>query len=246
MDEFNILIPFLISALLGLVVGGYYLYSSLKHGQSETNQFKLFQKLVTELESATLIANRLGLKHKEMKDDKWLANYETNLRMLENIMDSAKKINPKSGDRYTLRSLFMLTKECNKRFRRNMKSFTASQKGGLKEFLQSTKAVEFPTGCYFCSKPFDIIAFKIVKVKVDGKLVKPYACSTCREQLNQKKKIKVLHFMHEGEPVHWSQLPGYLPEQHFFSLNSPFSKHKKPVLALVYSKKDGNNESPQV
>ena len=246
MDDFYIFIPFLISAFLGLVVGGYYLYSSLKHGNTANNQLKLFQKLVSELEAATLIANRLGVKHKDIKNDKWLSNFETNLRMLENIMDSAKKINPKSGDRYTLRSLFMLTKECNKRLRRTMKSFAASQKGGLPEFLNTTKSVEFPNGCYFCSRPFDIISFKIVKVKVEGTLIKPYACSTCREQLQRNKKIKVLHFMHEGESVHWSLLPGYLPEQHFFSLNSPFSKHKKPVLALVYSKKGGNNKSPQV
>ena len=244
MGELNIIFPILGAALTALVVGAIFLFYGYKNHGPSASEYKLFKNLLAEIDNATIIANRLGKKYNTIQDELILNQFETNLRMLESIIESAQKVKPYAGDRYTIRSLSMLTKECHRRLKRSLKSFDSFAKG--RKIKQSQSNGAFPEGCYFCSRPFDIVTFKIVKVKVDEKLEKPFACSICRKQLLRKKKVKVLHFMNEGKPVHWSVMPGYKPEEHFFSLNNPFPEHKKPVLALVYSKKDGNNESPKV
>lgn len=234
----KILIVFAL-AMAALAIGAaYYLYRGMRMRAADASEYALFKRLVRDLDATTEFANSVGRRLFQCNNQVILTSFEANLRALENILESATKLRPYPANRYAIRSLTLLTRECRRRLGRDARD--ALGKGRRKDSRAEPHA--FPTGCYFCSRPFDIVTFKIVRIK-QGELTKrPYACSTCRKQLQSKKKVKVLHFLVEGKTLHWSETPGYEAKEHFFTLNNPFESQKKPVLALVYSKKDANND----
>ena len=96
-------------------------------------------------------------------------------------------------------------------------------------------------GCYFCSRPFhlNLEKFSQVKVRLEGVTRDVFSCGPCKDNLEETKKIKVLYFLHEGQPTHWSQLPGYVPSESFWSINRN-SDGEKPQsrLRLIEIKTD--------
>jgi len=78
-------------------------------------------------------------------------------------------------------------------------------------------------GCYFCSRPFylDLENFAQVKVKIDRVTHEVFSCGPCKDSLEETKKIKVLYFLSEGQPTHWSQVSGYIPSEEYWNLNRP-------------------------
>jgi hypothetical protein len=76
-------------------------------------------------------------------------------------------------------------------------------------------------GCYFCSRPFhqDLRGFSQARVRVEGATLDVFSCAGCKDRLEETKKIKVLYFLSEGRPKHWSQVPGYVPSEEYWNLN---------------------------
>ena len=76
-------------------------------------------------------------------------------------------------------------------------------------------------GCYFCSRPFylDLENFAQVKVRIDRVTHEVFSCGPCKDSLEETKKIKVLYFLSEGRPTHWSQVSGYVPSEEYWNLN---------------------------
>lgn len=103
-------------------------------------------------------------------------------------------------------------------------------------------------GCYFCSRPFhlDLEKFSQVKVRLDGATRDVFSCGPCKDNLEETKKIKVLYFLHNGEPTHWSQLPGYVPSESYWDINrtpddapgSVAGEKSKGRLRLIETKTD--------
>jgi len=242
-DSFSVVLPFVLGAVIALIVSIYHLVKSLKQTEDTISGFKMFEQLLFELERSTRLANNLSMQCTQTTNQKLLDMYESSLKMLENIMTSAKSLDPFGPRISQMRSVLYLAKENHKRFLIAEKSFKRDRKGKPVDFKNHKfkSLVDIPQGCFFCSRPFEFISFRIVKVKLEKKPREEYACMTCRKQLRERKKVRVLHFLHDGKPVHWSKMPGYEPQENYYSLNNDFAEHKKPVLALVYSKKDDNN-----
>ena len=101
-------------------------------------------------------------------------------------------------------------------------------------------------GCYFCSRPFhlDLENFAQVKVKLDGVTRDVFSCGPCKDNLEETKKIKVLYFLTDGQPTHWSQVPGYVPLEAYWNLNRNLgdvfeeAQRSKGQLRLVDTKPD--------
>lgn len=81
-------------------------------------------------------------------------------------------------------------------------------------------------GCYFCSRPFhfDLENFAQVKVRIEGVTREVFSCGPCKDSLEETKKIKVLYFLSEGQPTHWSKVPGYVPSEEYWNLNRSLPK----------------------
>lgn len=77
-------------------------------------------------------------------------------------------------------------------------------------------------GCYFCSRPFhvDLSKFSLVRVKVENKVREVFSCDVCKESLERTKKVKVLYFMQDGQPVHWAEISKGFPGEQFWHINS--------------------------
>lgn len=78
-----------------------------------------------------------------------------------------------------------------------------------------------PRGCYFCSRPFhdDLQGFSQVRVRIERDTLDVFSCAGCKDRLEETKKIKVLYFLNEGRPQHWSQVAGYVPSEAYWNLN---------------------------
>jgi hypothetical protein len=93
-------------------------------------------------------------------------------------------------------------------------------------------------GCYFCSRPFhqNLERFSSVRVRIEGITRDAFSCGPCKDNLEETKKIKVLYFVSDGKPVHWSEVPGYVPSEAYWRLNQEDSgtsatRHLKLVTA---------------
>jgi hypothetical protein len=111
----------------------------------------------------------------------------------------------------------------------------------LKASTFEAKKKPATTGCYFCSRPVLANRFSQVKVKIDGQVKEVMSCKICKEELESTKKVKVLYFMKDGHPVHWSQVPDYKPSEDFWNINKPGQPQavqKTRKLELVRSTQD--------
>ncbi len=110
------------------------------------------------------------------------------------------------------------------------------------------KAATPDRGCYFCSRPFhlDLEKFSQVKVRLEGATRDVFSCGPCKDKLEETKKIKVLYFLHDGQPTHWSQLPGYVPSESYWDINGKVGENpgsgaeekSKGRLRLIETKTD--------
>ena len=240
MEDFSLIIPVAIAIVIALVVSLAYLFAGIKEKNSSPTSDAAFKSLMVTLESCSKLAHKHGREAKSIKDESLLEAVESAVAMLEVITSTTKKVRNSDNDLYRIRSLQMVSQKCLLRLEK-LSPAIEKVRAGKPVPASILKSLTMPKGCYFCSRPFDLITFKIVKVKLEKKKAEQYACPTCRKQLQNKKKLRVLHFMNEGKPTHWSETPNYKPESHYYSLNGDFSEHKKPVLALVYSEKSDNN-----
>ena len=88
-------------------------------------------------------------------------------------------------------------------------------------------------GCYFCSRPFhlDLQGFSQVRVRIERDTLDVFSCAGCKDRLEETKKIKVLYFLNDGRPQHWSKVTGYVPSEDYWNLN----RHRLQLVESVES-----------
>ncbi|MEY4631553.1 MAG: hypothetical protein RIQ81_1673 [Pseudomonadota bacterium] len=148
----------------------------------------------------------------------------------ETIVTAFSRIPAFGTDASLLDSADFLVKDCEERLRQ------MEIQGGLRSRAVITRVAQLlasslsgqrrpgerpPRGCYFCSRPFheDLQGFSQVRVRVERDTLDVFSCAGCKDRLEETKKIKVLYFLNEGRPQHWSQVAGYVPSEAYWNLN---------------------------
>ncbi len=237
----------------GVVLGlGYLLYTWQRQRQISGAQAyrKRFLQVVTQLETSTksmtdiassleLLQVRFGTK-KDPALSKVLDFYEANLVLLETVLVAARKLEPFGIHPGGLDSALFLIRDLRERVGRlelAVRKLLGGDPVELDSLLsQSPEHLRAEAkGCYFCSRP--VIADKQaeVRVRLDGEVRQVHGCKVCRDELAATRKVKVLHFMIDGKPVHWSQVSDYRPNEDFWGINQEQPSVTKRHLALVPS-----------
>lgn len=206
--------------------------------RQRTQQYRrLYLQLVTKLEGVTGRVNDMEMLLPYVTDHKVLDYYENCLRSLEGLLVAALKVPRFGADLTQLKTAHLLVSHCRDKVDRTMEAFRKVVKGKApnynKLFDWKTELVPPVLGCYFCSKPFRKDTFAKVRTKINGVTIEVAGCSVCREVLGHSKKVKVLYFMKNGQPVHWSQVPEYVPAENYWDLNKRAKVYATPRLELV-------------
>ncbi|MBM4251059.1 MAG: hypothetical protein FJ146_03735 [Deltaproteobacteria bacterium] len=242
-------LPFITAAV---VIGlGYLLYTWQRQRQVSGAQAyrKRFLQVVTQLETVTKgvtdIGNslqtlqvRLGTRYPSWI--KLFDYYEATLALCETVLIATRKLEPFGTSPSALDSVLFLIRDLRERVGR-LELVVRQMIGGelpdlgILQVQADGPLTSVVKGCYFCSRP--VIADKQteVRVRLDGQLRQVHGCKVCRDELTSTRKVKVLHFMIEGQPVHWSQVNDYRPNEDFWSINQEQSDVTKRHLVLVTS-----------
>ena len=233
-------LPFVTAAVLaglGFLLHGYQRQRQLSGAKLYRQRF---MQAVTQLESVTKALNELGELTKVIKDPRALDYYEGTLALTETLLAALRKVEPFGTDPSALNSAFYLIRDLRERVGRVGRAFHELSTGGkldLADLHGRSFDAQLPRviGCYFCSRP--VIAEKQadVRVRLDGEVRVVTGCKVCSNELSLTRKVKVLHFMLEGQPVHWSKVTDYKPNEDFWGINEPSQSVAKRRLELVPS-----------
>jgi hypothetical protein len=249
-------VPFATALVLGLVVLGLHFVQQRRQVRDAKSYRGRFIQLVAQLETLTRAANALEVQVRGVKDPRVLDYYEGTLKVLETLLAAVRKIPPFGADPSGLDSAFFLVRDCRERLGRTQQAFQDAVRGravnlealhgapvATKRGTSEKRAAM--TGCYFCSRPVIVNRFSQVKVKIDGQVKEVMSCKVCKEELETTKKVKVLYFMKDGHPIHWSSIPDYKPSEDFWNINKPGQGQpvqKSRRLEIVRSPQDGERK----
>lgn len=220
------------------------LQQKLRRRQTETYRAKYIQ-LISQLEGLTVSANRMESFAASCKDLKILDYFESCLRVLETLITAVARVPAFGGELSQLSSGSFLVKDCRQRFQRLSRSLTEESRGKAvdHDFLYGRgkdKGKSPSIGCYFCSRPPVSNQFSHVRVKIDDQVREVLSCNVCRDELQFTKKVKVLFFMRDGKPVHWSEVPGYQPSEDYWDINQQKPIRRETKFELIHGgSKDG-------
>lgn len=248
-------VPLLTAAVLGLAVVGLHVIQQKRQVRDAKSYRGRFIQLVAQLETLTRTVNALEPQARLVKEPRVLDYFEGSLKVLETLLSAIRKIPPFGTDASGLDSAFFLVRDCRERVGRTQQAFQDVMRGRpvnydalhgkgapAKGFLGEKKKPVM-TGCYFCSRPVIANRFSQVKVKIDDAVKEVMSCKVCKEELETTKKVKVLYFMKDGNPVHWSEAADYKPSEDFWSINKPREAVMKTRrLELVRSPQDGERK----
>ncbi len=177
---------------------------------------------------------------RKFKNPLLLDYYESTLRIFETLLEALKQVPPFATDPKELDAAYFLALDCSDRASRidqGLKELSSGRPfdGSLLEPPRTEKKTLAPLGCYFCSRPFVEDRFSQVRVRIEDEVRQVTACRVCQEELETTKKIKVLYFMKDGKPVHWSKIADYVPAEDFWNLNQRQPVRKSRHLELVTS-----------
>ena len=201
-----------------------------------------FIQLVAQLDTVTRSVNQMEMLVRTVREPKLLDYYEGNLRLLENLLQAVTKLQPFGTEPAALDAAFYLVKDLRGRVGRTLQAYQDAMRGRSIKWDElygssgfDASSIPLPTGCYFCSRPVIVDRFAKVKVRLDGQVREVVSCRICREELEATKKVKVLYFMKDGRPIHWSDVKDYAPSEDFWNINQRDPIHKSKKLELVYS-----------
>ena len=230
-----------------VVMAGLVLVLHHWHEQRQASQAKIYRgrfiQLVAQLDTVTRGVNDLSQSVRQVREPKLLDYYEGTLRILETLLAAIRRIPPFGDEPGSLDAAFFLVKDCRERLGRTYQGFQDVLRGRelkIDSLYGQTQSNLLTEGCYFCSRPVITGRFTKVKVKLDGEVKEVTSCPVCRGELESTKKVKVLYFMREGQPTHWSQVSDYSPSEDFWSINEKKPIHKTRQLELIYT-----NPGPQ-
>jgi hypothetical protein len=221
-------VPLTTAVALGLLVFGlHFWHQRRQRGEAKSYRARFIQ-LVAQLETVTNSVNQLALQLRQVREPKLLDYYESTLRLLETLLAAVRKIPPFGSDPATLDS---------------HQAFQDAVRGRpvkLDDLYGATGAPKKQpsSGCYFCSRPVIASRFSQVKVRIDGVVKEVLSCKVCKEELESTKKVKVLYFMKDGKPVHWSEVADYSPSEDFWNINKRDTVQKTRRLELVHTQPD--------
>ena len=244
-------VPFATALALGLLVLGLHFLQQKRQVRDAKSYRGRFIQLVAQLETLTRAVTMLEPQARLVKDPRVLDYFEGTLRVLETLLAAVRRIPPFGSDPTGLDSAFFLVRDCRERVGRAQQAFQDVIRGrtvnleALHGAPLDKQRKTVTTGCYFCSRPVLANRFSQVKVKIDGQVKEVMSCKICKDELETTKKVKVLYFMKEGHPVHWSQVADYKPSEDYWNINK--SGHAQPIqktrrLELVPSPLDGERK----
>ncbi len=238
------LAPLITAVILGVFVISLHLWQQRREKNATRTYRARFVQLVAQLDTLTIGVTKLADLVGQVHEAKVLDYYESTLRLVETLLLAIRKIPPFGADLSSLDSAFFLVKDCRQRAGRIQQAFQDAAAGRPVRLDQlygpkaSTALPEGPQGCYFCSRPVVVSRSSHVKVKLDGSVREVLSCSVCRDELESTKKVKVLYFMKEGKPVHWSDVNDYVPSEDFWDINKREPIRRTTKLELVHSQHD--------
>ena len=233
-------LPFATAVVLcALVVGLYAVHRNWQRSGARVYRQKFLQS-VMQLDTVTRGVNDLGANIRQIKDAKVLEYYEGTLRLLETLLGVIRKVEPFGTNPAALNSAMFLIRDLRERVGRLERAFkdVLSGRSTNLSMLYGTAPAEgapLVTGCYFCSRPVISERFSEVRVRLDGQVREVMGCKICRDELADSQKVKVLHFMQDGQPVHWSKVDDYKPNEDFWNINKRDQVVTKRRLELVPS-----------
>jgi len=233
-------VPITIAGILTGVLWVLYRKDTVKGSSDVVVYRRGYIELIQQMESLTGQLFQISSVLPAVKEEKLWDYYESCLRLHENLLTMFQKLDPHGVDLNVLSSAKFMMKECTKRVARTTKAVAVAAKGkkiDIKKLYGRSKQ-QMPTGCYFCSRPFIYSAFSQVRVRIEGEVKRVYSCDQCRTELKAKKKVKVLYFLKDDAPVHWSQMSEYNPIHDFWNVNRRSLLMKTSKRELAYSDED--------
>lgn len=229
-------VPLSTAACLGIILALLHFWHSRRQVRETKTYRGRFLQLVAQLDTVTNSANELALLVRQVPEPKVLDYYESTLRMLETLLAAVRKVPPFGSDPSSLDSAFFLVRDCRQRIGRTQQAFQDAVRGRKVQLDQLYgNPPQKAAGCYFCSRPVVQNRFAQVKVRIDGDVKEVTSCKVCKDELESTKKVKVLYFMKEGKPVHWSEVSDYHPSEDFWNINRRDMIQKTRRLELVPS-----------
>lgn len=218
-----------------------------KRQVTQAKEYRLkYVQLLALLDQTTIRINDQSMKIQKLRDIRIIGYFESALKIFETLLEAMKHLPAFSLDSSQIRSAFILAEDCRDRIAKVDVGIKLVEEGQLvpDSFFELFQKVESPQkklGCYFCSRPFVQNRFSIVRVRIESEVKQVSACAICKEELETTKKIKVLYFMQNGKPVHWSQVEDYTPMEDFWNLNKRSPMRKERHLELVTNQPTGGH-----
>lgn len=207
-----------------------------------------YVQLLALLEQITDRLNLLGQSLPTSIDPKLITFYEGTLKVFEALLEAIRHLPGFSTEISQVKSASILAEDCSER--------VLKIESGLKSFLDGkplpesffddsliSRKKQTRNGCYFCSRPFVKNAFSMVRVRVEAEVKHVPACHVCKDELETTKKIKVLYFMKNGKPVHWSEVDDYMPIEEYWDINKKNSRGRERRLELVPTAESSSDDS---
>lgn len=222
--------------MLALLLGAQYWDG--KRAQRSVRKYRArYRKMIHRIDSLVKDANQIHQMMGSQFTPSHIRHFERALVTLDLLLVATRELGPWEEDLHYLDSVAKLADQAS----RELSSLKSQKNFGrfwytdvLRDKIQDVS----PTGCYFCSRPFDIRTFEQVRIKIDHKKGYVFGCAVCRERLHSAKKVKVLFFEKDGKQAHWSELADFVPSQHYFGLNQTDVPMNKTGLRLITSEAD--------
>lgn len=197
-------------------------------------------QLLVKLEQVTGQLTEYESLFKAIKNPVLFDYYESTLRIFETLLEALKLVPPFATDPKDLDAAYFLALDCSDRAYRidhGLKSLASGHPldGSIFQLKSGEPKKQQTLGCYFCSRPFVQDRFSQVRVRIESEIKQVVACKVCQEELETTKKIKVLYFMKDDKPVHWSEIEDYVPAEDFWNINQRQIVRKTRHLELVTS-----------
>lgn len=164
------------------------------------------------------------------------------LSVLENLLLTIRHLDPKRAYQGSYQSALFLAKDCYLRSKRVETALNEFQKKGSfdmrKLYDQFKPGGLNKVGCYFCSRPYEAHFFTQTKALIDNKHLAVVACKICDHQLRNGNKARILKFIRDGRPVHWSKISDYKPKKEYWNLNlnKDYYVTKTKHLSVIHTK----------
>ncbi len=234
-------VAFLFGLLLLSIVGLLQAFDGRRIVYKWRNYRRRYISLISSLEQLVRECSQVGEELTNVTADDVIRDFESVLRTLELLIRAISDLPQQSGDHQILDPAFRLVGKASSDIRRVRSRVSGTGKPSLRRIWpRPTTEVLQPAGCYFCSRPIDLVTFREVRVKLDELKRTVFGCAVCCEKLARTKKVRVLFFERDGRQIHWSQLEDYSPSPEFFDINRDDAANLPKGLRLVVTEADSS------